>query len=134
MNRTYLLNAVEGIATASGYTFYSDSEQRMPQQITAYPAVWLSPPQFTSMEGRKRGKVTYSLTLHAMNEGAKLSPAQRQQEWSQLEDFLVDLFAQLSEKERIAVVDKLKIKHSSSTLTTHGEVAATATAEVVTFF
>ena len=33
-----------------------------------------------------------------------------------------------------SATEDLKIRHTSSTLTTHGEVAATATAEVVTFF
>lgn len=134
MNRTYLLNAVEGIATTNGYTFYSDNEQRMSQQINAYPAMWLSPPQFSSMEGRKHGKVTYSLTLHALEQGARLSPAEREQAWAKLESDLVGLFSQLSDKERVVIVERLKIRHSCSTLTSHGEVAATATADVVTFF
>ena len=86
------------------------------------------------MEGRKHGKVTYDVTLHVMEAGAKLSPAERQQTWSRLEDELIEIFSKLSDAKRVIAVEDLKIRHTSSTLTTHGEVAATATAEVVTFF
>jgi hypothetical protein len=51
-----------------------------------------------------------------------------------LEDELVEMFSKLSVAKRVIAVEGLKIRHTSSTLTTHGEVAATATAEVVTFF
>lgn len=134
MNRDYLLQAVEGIATTNGYSFFSDSDERMSQQINTYPALWLSPPQFTAMEGRNHGKVTYSVTMHALKDGAKLSPAERRKAWLELECDLVEMLAQLSEQERILCVERLKVKHSSSTLTSHGEVAATATADVITFF
>ena len=134
MNHTYLINAIESIATADGYSFYSDSEERMSEQIKSYPAVWLQPPKFQQMEGRKHGKVTYDVTLHAMDAGAKLSPAEREQTWSRLEDDLVEMFSKLSDTIRVISVEELKIRRTSSTLTTHGEVAATATAEVVTFF
>lgn len=134
MNHTYLINAIESIATADGYSFYSDSEERMSEQIKSYPAVWLQPPKFLQMEGRKHGKVTYDVTLHAMDAGAKLSPAERKQTWSRLEEELIGMFSKLSDTERVIAVEKLKIQHSSLSLTTHGEVAATATAEVVTFF
>lgn len=134
MNRTFLINAIESIATADGYSFYTDSEERTSEQIKSYPAAWLLPPKFQQMEGRKHGKVTYSLTLHAMDAGAKLSPAQREQTWSRLEEELIEMLSKLSDTERVIAVEKLKIQHSSLSLTTHGEVAATATADVVTFF
>jgi hypothetical protein len=69
-----------------------------------------------------------------MDAGAKLSPAEREQTWSRLEDDLVEMFSKLSDTIRVISVEELKIRRTSSTLTTHGEVAATATAEVVTFF
>ena len=134
MNRKQLLQAVERIATADGYHFHSTDDRHMSQLITAYPTVWLSPPVFSSMQGRKHGKVTYSVTLHAMEAGARLTPAERQQTWSRLEEDLVEMFSKLSDTERVVAVEQLKINHPTHTLTTHGEVAATATAEVVTFY
>ena len=65
---------------------------------------------------------------------SKLTPAERQQTWSRLEEDLVEMFSKLSDTERVVAVEQLKINHTTHTLTTHGEVAATATAEVVTFF
>ena len=104
MNHTYLINAIESIATADGYSFYTDSEERMSEQIKSYPAVWLQPPKFQQMEGRKHGKVTYDVTLHAMDAGAKLSPAEREQTWSRLEDDLVEMFSKLSATIRLISV------------------------------
>ena len=134
MNRKQLLQAVERIATADGYHFHSTDDRHMSQLITAYPTIWLSPPVFSSMQGRKHGKVVYAVTLHAMDAGAKLPPEERESIWTRLEQDVVELFSSLSSEEFVVAVENLKIRHSSHTLTPHGEVAATATAEVVTFF
>ena len=85
MNRKKLIQADERIATADGYTFHSTDDSEMSHTIRQYPLVWLSPPVFTSMQGRKQGKITYSLTLHAMQADAKLPPAEREGVWAQLE-------------------------------------------------
>ena len=134
MNRTYLLNAVESIAAENGYEFHSADDRYMSQHIAAYPAMWLSPPQFSSMEGRSHGKITYSMTLHALDAGAKLSPVERNGAWARLEHDLVELFTSLSRKSLVLAVENLAVRAADSTLTTHGEVSATATADVVTFF
>ena len=134
MNRTCLIDAVERIATENGYEFHSADDRYMSQHITAYPAMWLSPPKFESMEGRNHGKITYSVALHALDAGAKLSPVERNGAWARMEHDLVELFSSLSEHSRVVAVENLRILASDSTMTTHGEVAATATAEVVTFF
>ena len=134
MNRKKLIQAIERIATADGYTFYSTDEREMPRAIRQYPLVWLAPPVFTSMEGRKQGKITYSLTLHAMQADAKLPPAERERVWAQLEEDVVGMFSTLSEEDFVIAVEDLKIRHTSHTHTPHGEICATATAEVVTFF
>ncbi len=134
MNRTYLLSAVESIAAENGYEFHSADDRYISQRVTAYPAIWLSPPEFRSMEGRSNGKITYAVTLHALDAGAKLSPEERNGAWARMEHDLVELFASLSERSRVVSVENLRIRAADSTLTTHGEVSATATAEVVTFF
>lgn len=134
MNRKNLLDSVERIATADGYHFHSTSDELMSQQIDSYPAMWLSPPVFSSVQGRKHGKLTYAVTLHALDQGAKLPPQEREQVWATLEEDIVALFTTLSEEDFVVAVENLKIRHTSHTLTTHGEVAATATADVITFF
>ena len=134
MNRKQLLQAVERIATADGYHFHSTDDRHMSQLITAYPTVWLSPPVFSSMQGRKHGKVTYSVTLHALEAGAKLPPEKREEVWARLEQDIVEMFSTLSQEDFVVAVEDLKIRHTSHTLTAHGEIAATATADVITFF
>ena len=134
MNREKLINAFKSTATAEGYAFYSAEERCLPLTIKQYPAVWLSPPEFQSMEGRTHGSVVYAVTLSALKQGAKMNSAQREAASAELEQSLVDMFAAISDCDFVAEVDKLRIRHTSQTLTTQGEVAATATAEVITFF
>lgn len=134
MNRKKLLQAFHSLATADGYTFYSADDDSLSQTIKAYPAMWLSPPVFASKEGRTHGKATYSVTLHALQSCHKLPPSMREQIWQQLEEELLNLFTKLSEQEFVIAVEELTIRHSSQTLSTHAEVAATATADVITFF
>jgi hypothetical protein len=134
MNRTKLTSAIRSISTADGYNFYTDGEVSMPRHITAYPALWLAPPRLEQVQGRRHGKVTYSVKLHALRDGLKLSPDERTQAWADMEQDVIDIFAQLSEQEFVVAVEELKVQHTSSSLTNHSEVAVTATAEVVTFF
>lgn len=134
MNRTKLLHAFEQSATANGYAFHSTDERYIPQLVHTYPALWLAPPLFQSMEGRTHGTITYSVTAHALDTGAKLSPSERNTRQTALEQDMLGLFASLSEEAFVIAVENLKIKHTSQTLSAAGEVAVTATAEVITFF
>ncbi len=134
MNREKLIKAFESIATAEGYQFHSDEERYSPQYTTLYPALWLSPPTFQAMEGKNHGSITYAVRLHAMKDGAKHNIAQRNAEREEMEEMLVKLFTALSEEDFVAEVEHLNISHSSQTLSSHGEIAATATAEVITIF
>ena len=134
MNRNYLTQALRQIATDEGVNFHSAEESEMATQIKAYPAMWLCPPEFKQMEGRKRGKVTYSVKLHALRSGANLSAEERNGLYGELEELLVRSFMKLSKQAKVIAVESLEISCSTGRLTPHGEVAATATANVVTMF
>ena len=54
--------------------------------------------------------------------------------WARLEGDIVGMFSSLSQEDFVVAVEDLKIRHTSHTLTAHGEIAATATADVITFF
>lgn len=125
---------MEQAATAKGYTFYSDVEELARSTVKILPAVWLSPPKFSSVEGRKHGKITYEVTLHAMCDGVKCASAARNQSWTQMEEELVEIFSLLSHNEKVATVRELTIRNTTNTLACCGEVVATATAQVVTLF
>lgn len=134
MNRNNLTEAFGRLVTAEGYNFHSAEEAFMAEQIKAYPVVWLCEPKFEQMEGRKHGKVTYSVRLHAMAEGAKLTSGERSKVFGELEEKLVKIFMGLSKERLVIAVESLQISCESGKLTPHGEVAATATARVVTMF
>lgn len=134
MNRQFILDAVEQAATARGYSFHSDSDVGLKLPRSAYPAVWLNPPQFVSKQGRTHGKVTYSLTMHLMGRGVKLNAAQRAQAWEQMEDDALEIFSIVSQGDKVVAVNGLKIRSGDIALASNGEVVTTATAEVVTFY
>lgn len=134
MNHANLKNAVAGLAADRGYEFHSADERFMSQTISAYPAMWLAPPRFDSMEGVRHGRITYAVTLHALDEGAKLSPAGRGEAYARLEGDVVELFTALSMADVVVAVENLEVRAQTRSLTNHGEVAVTATADVVTFF
>lgn len=134
MNRKKLVNALERIATAEGYHFYSAEEQLVPQTVKHYPAAYLPPPVFSSMEGENHGSIIYSVTLHTLAEGAKQSPADRSTRRCIQEEALLNIFTTLSKEPFVAEVEKLKIRHSTPTIAARGEVVSTASADVITFF
>ena len=134
MNRNSIVESLRTLATAYGYAFYTDEARLLPQNVKSFPALWLLPPEFKSKEGRTHGKITYSLQVHALAEGAKLPPAEHETVWSKLESDLVKIFARLSQCERVIAVGKLSMKCNFATLSSQGEISATATADVVTHF
>ena len=134
MNRTNLLKAVESSATANGYHFYTGDEHYIPQLATAYPALWLNPPKFQSIEGRTHGKITYAVTLHALGANAKASPDELREMSAELEEQLLGTFSSLSEADFVVAVENLQNRHQSLTRTAVGNATATATADVITFF
>lgn len=134
MNHANLKNAVGRLAADRGYAFHSADERFMSQTISAYPAIWLAPPRFDSMEGVRHGRITYAVTLHALDAGAKLSPAERGEAYARLESDVVALFTALSTDDVVVAVENLEVRAQTRSLTNHGEVAVTATADVVTFF
>ena len=134
MNRTNLLKAVESSATTNGYHFYTGDEHYIPQLATAYPALWLNPPKFQSIEGRTHGKITYAVTLHALGANAKASPDELREMSAELDEQLLGTFSSLSEADFVVAVENLQIRHQSLTRTAVGNATATATADVITFF
>lgn len=78
MNRSYLTSALNDIAESKGYSFRSAPQEYMNSLVSRYPAAFMPYPEFRSIEGRRRGRITYRLTLHLLADGARLSPADRE--------------------------------------------------------
>ena len=134
MNQKNLVKAIGRIATAQGYNFISTVPSHLPALASSYPAMWLEPPQFFKMTGRTHGKMSYEVTLHALREGAKVAPTEYDTHWAQMEQDLIELFTTLSHEPQVIVVENLKIRNTSHTLSSHGTIESTATAEVVTYY
>ena len=134
MNRSYLTTAVSEIAESKGYTFRSAPQEYMNSLINRYPAAFMPYPEFRSMEGRRRGRITYLMTLHLLADGARLAPDVREKLLDRLEHDMLDIFCALSTCERVLSVENLTLSPSALTLTTHGDVSMTATADVVSLF
>ena len=134
MNRSYLTSAVRETAALKGYSFRSAPQEYMNSLVGHYPAAFMPYPEFRSIEGRRRGKIVYRLTLHLLADGARLSPNDRESVLDCLERDMLDIFCLLSSCDRVLSVENLSVSPSALTLTTHGELAVTATADVVSLF
>ncbi len=134
MNRAFLCSAIEGLVSQCGYHFQLNDEAHYPTAVCRYPAVFLSQPEFHSIEGRKRGRITYKVTLRLAQMGAKLSPSERNALLDEMEQEMLNLFVALSETERVAVVDKLTISPCPEAIDAHGALAIEAEAYVTTIF
>ena len=63
-----------------------------------------------------------------------MSAVEREAAYGRLEGDVVELFTALSKADVVVAVEKLTVRPQTRTLTNHGEVAVTATADVITFF
>lgn len=134
MNRIQLTNALQKIAEESGYAFRTGPARTMPANISSYPTAWLEPPVLKSKEGRRHGRIVYSLRLHILRDGLRLPPAERTARQSEAEESLLEIFTLLSEDPAVALVDELRISTAEFSLTPHGEISATAEADVETLY
>ena len=134
MNRAFLCSAIEGLASQYGYHFQLNDEAYYPTTVCHYPAAFMTPPEFASIEGRKHGRITYKISLRLAQQGAKLCPEERNALLDTMEKDLIDLFVALSKTERVAVIDELTISPTSSPIDAHGAISLEANAYVTTIF
>ena len=103
MNRNSIIQALDTIAKTKGYTLYTDADSLLPQRLKSFPAIWLSPLKFKSMEGRKHGKITYSLSLKALTQAAKLPPADHEGVWAKMEDDVLEIHHSIKNRRTLAL-------------------------------
>ena len=133
MNRTLLCSAIEGLVSKCGYNFQLSDEAYYPTTVCRYPAAFMSQPKFMSLEGRKHGRITYSVTLTLAKNGAKMSPEERNSALSTMEEQAMNIFVDLSQNEHVAVVENLTIA-ARGEVDAHGAISIKAQAQVVTIF
>lgn len=134
MNRAFLCSAIEGLVSQRGYHFQLSDEARYPTTVCRYPAAFMAQPEFESIEGRQRGRITYKVALKLARQGAKLASSERNSLLNTMEEELLELFVELSRSERIAVVDKLTIAPCSEAIDAHGALAIESKALITTIF
>ncbi len=66
MPRNQLSALIRKTAEKLGYHFYEGFEYRMNEGALKFPAVWLSPPKTSRVEGRRERKITYRVVLQLM--------------------------------------------------------------------
>lgn len=134
MNHVQLVNALRDLSVSLGYSFTEGTEERMSQAVRQYPAAWISPPRVLSAEGRRHGRITYGITLHLLDAGAKMTPDARNERFAEMENDALEIFTRLSENGCIIAVEKLTVEPRAASLTSHGEISQTVQARAVTCF
>ena len=134
MNRKHLSDAFCALAEKHGCAFVEATPENIAARIAAYPVAWLEPAVLQSKTGRYHGRITYSVKLRIMHDGLRMSPAERCAALDAAEQQLLDIFTELSTDPRIACIDELTVAVSQFAFTPHGEIAATAEAQVETIY
>ncbi|MBQ7856820.1 MAG: hypothetical protein IJ348_06895 [Alistipes sp.] len=134
MNRQSLSTAVQGLASSKGYDFHTASAEYLPALASTKPTIVMLHPKFLSIEGHKHGKISHSLTLHALQGGAKLSHAERVTLLDTLENDVLDILTSLSNESYVVAVEDICFTPSTLKLSVSGDVAITATCIVTCFF
>lgn len=133
MNRALLCGAMEGLVSEYGYDFTLHDKSYYPTTISRYPAAFMSQPEFSSIEGRKHGRITYKVTITLACQAAKLAPAERNEVFNRIEQDITNIFLELSQAEFVAVVKNLTIKTLGG-IDSHGAAAMEAQALIETIF
>lgn len=134
MNRAILCSAIEGLVSECGYDFQLNDKACYPTTVCRYPAAFMSQPEFLRMEGRKHGRITYKVALRLAQQAAKLPPEERNALIAEMEEQMMEIFVNLSHKEKIAVIEDLTITPYAEAIDAHGATAIEAKAHVVTIF
>ena len=134
MNRAYIAEKLRTLAEKQGCSFVEAPAGQIAGRIAAYPTAWMEPLVLQSKSGCHHGRIIYSVRLHLMHNGLRMSPAQRNQTFDESEQTLLKIFTELSTDARVACVDELTIKVSQFAHTPHGEIAATADALIDTIY
>lgn len=134
MKCAHLIRALETIASKSGYKFHSGKQEILTQSVKEYPAAWLTTPYLRKVEGRKRGRVSYDITLHLMKLAPKLTPTQQSKLLGTMEQQLLTMFQDLTLDNSIVTIDDIRVKSNTFSLTNHGEISQSATATVILIF
>lgn len=134
MNRALLQSAMEVVSNSHGYSFMMDSPKLNPTSINTYPVAFMTQPKFNKIEGRRSGQITYDFSLHLMQQGAKLSPHERNELYAEMECDVIDIFTDASKLADIVQVKILSVAPSSEVVDSHGAIAMVANVEVTTCF
>lgn len=134
MNRAFLCSAIEGLASRYGYDFSLNDKSYYPATICRYPAAFMLQPEFAAIEGRKHGRITYKVSLRLAKQAAKLSPQERNELLAEMEQQMTELFVELSQEQRVALVRDLTIRPLSEVIDQHGAMAIEAQANIETIF
>ena len=134
MNRLSLSTAVQRVANAKGYDFHTVSAEYLPALASTKPTILMLHPKFQGIEGKKHGKITYSLTIHALQNGAKLPHDARTALLETLEDDMLDLLTELSNESFVVAVEEINLTPSILKMSVSGDVAITATCLLTSFF
>ena len=126
MNRTLLVHHLVHLFSERTIPLYCGDKHYI-QSINTLPAAWLCTPRLIEVEGRKRGRATYSVELHLLESGAKLTLNERDTKLDEMETLI-------SDSENIISVENLKLQPSLFRLSNRGEISITATCEVITNF
>ncbi len=130
MTRKALAHALGEIAHGMEYCFYSGFSHRIGETIVAYPAMWLTPPEVTAVEGRAQGRVRYRVALQLMQLARKATPEQKEEILCALEEGALEVCRALESRCEVVSASLVGCTPAEFSLTNHGEISMTLKMDV----
>ncbi len=123
MPRNQLSALIRKTAEKLGYHFYEGFEYRMNECALKFPAVWLSPPKTSRVEGRRERKITYRVVLHLMQCNRKFDESAKNRVWDGLERDALRLTDRLTPQQNVFCTENISMAPAEFTLTRQGELS-----------
>ncbi len=125
-----LLSSIEG----AGYSSIVAPQSQLMGGEVSLPTVWVEPLDIVEIDGRKSGKVHYSLTLGMLCDSGNNTLSDRSFQASEMEGEIFNILSQLSLYDCVIAIEDITTSVAKQPLTRFSEVAVVAKARVVTHF
>ncbi len=132
--RNKLITLVKEAARNESYAFFSGFPYKIPQTAMEHPALWLTPPQLSELNGRQRGSTVYKLSAYIVEPDGGRDEQQKEEVWAKMERDAISIARRVADSPAVFGVRKVQCTPGEYTLTSYGELSMNLSMEVEILF
>jgi hypothetical protein len=134
MKRAQLTQLLGDAAMAAGLAFHTGEEHTLNGTVRVFPAAWLNPPVVRARSGRDEGEITLRITLHLMALPGAATGGDFEAQWAALETEAMAIATAVASSPAVCGVAGVGCTPARGSLTAHGELSVTLTADVTMWY